>query len=171
MPGFHQSLNAYLGPLFEAAVSTSYAPIEYIGLTEGMTGFDSTGDAVELNPPIAGLSRDARRESGIHINLQPQGDRFILRTILGYSVAASYINNPILTNLTTSNIINNMIVAAYKVYGPRIQRLTFSRPDYPNEYIRELEHYAGYEIRLYGELSEVPTQFEQEDVNGTVNGI
>lgn len=156
---FLDELSDRTKPLFQA-VNHGYTPTEYVGLTEGMTGFFAHGqDAFALNPPIAGLTRDLTREQGIAVTQHPAGDRFILRTILGYATAARCVNDMAVCNLVISNLINSMMGAAYKVYGPRIQRLTFDRPGDPNgqEYLRELEHTACYEIRLYGELTPMET--------------
>lgn len=164
MPSFAESLNSHIEPLLQA-VNDGYVPIEYVGLTEGFTGFDSqTPDAFLLNPPVAGMVRDLRTHPGIALELQPEGDRFILRAVFGYSLAARFINQPYWGILGLSNIINYMVSSAYKVYGPRVQKLTFNRPGFgPN--ISELENNAGYEIRLYGELSNPAViEFEMETV-------
>lgn len=164
MPSFAEDLNTYCGLLFKS-VEESYIPSEYIGLTDGMTGYNSQGqDAFALNPPIAGAWKDLRSESGINIELQPEGDRFILRGVIGYAMAASHINNPGHFTLKISTLINGMVGAAYKVYGPRVQKLTFGRPPHNDTYFRELENSAGYEIRLYGELSPPEFTFEMETV-------
>jgi hypothetical protein len=167
MPSFVDHINEISTPLFEA-VNDGYIPFEYTGLTEGMTGFNSHGqDAFGLNPPIAGRWVEARQEPGIDIDEQPVGDRFILRTIIGYAMAAQSTQNSQIFYLRVANLINSMMIAAYKVYGSRILRLTFDRPvpdGLSQEYFRELEHSAGYELRLYGELQPAVLSFPMEDV-------
>lgn len=164
MPGFADFLNEQSKPYFEA-IDDGYVPSEYRGLTEGITSWESnTQQAFALNPPVAGANIDLRGSPGLEINLQPEGDRFILRTVIGYAMAAQCGASPVVFALRLSNLINAMVGAAYKVYGPRIQRVTFRRPREGRDYFRELEHTAGYEVRLYGELTPVARPLEMETV-------
>lgn len=156
MPSLEDEMNIALKPLCEA-VKNGYKPFEYIGLTEGMTNWDSSQmDAVSLNPPIAGIVRDLSREPGIEH--QAAGNRFILRTLFGYAAALRLTHEPGAFLLQSASLLNALTGAAYKVYGSRIISLSFDRPGpIPNTYFRELENFACYEIRLYGELHPVLT--------------
>ncbi len=166
MPNFDDSLNQFSRPLFQA-VNNGYIPSEYVGLTEGMTGFNSDEQgAFSLNAPIAGVLRDLLGSPGLALELQPTGDRFILRGVVGYALAVRILGDVGIFTLSISSLINGMLGAAYKVYGPRIVKLTFDRPGLaPEQYFIELENTAGYEVRLYGELAPA---FETEDANGTL---
>lgn len=165
MPNFEETLNQVCKPYFDQVEENNYIPVEYLRFPEGFTGFFSNReDAYALNPPIAGWAKDLRVEPGMDVENQPVGDRFILRSIMGYAMAARVGSNLPLFTLQLSNLINGMVSGAYKVYGPRIQRLSFRRPNQPTAYFREIENNAGYEIRLYGELSPARLQFEMETV-------
>lgn len=168
---FERDLNILGKSLFEAAVQPNYAPVDLIGLDVNcftMWHSDSD-DAFLLNPPIAGMLKDARTYPGLDVI--PDGDRFLLRSVLGYAAGARALSDSAMGTLIIANLINNMIMSAYKVYGPRIRRLTFARPGSQHVYFRELEHNAAFEVRLYGELTPVEQPLEREVADGTINGI
>jgi hypothetical protein len=163
MPSLVDELNINIKPFCEAVKNGDFIPTEFKYLDGGFTTFSSQGDdAIALNPPIAGQHVSLINEPGIDV--QPDGDRFILRSVIGYAMAARYLSNPAVFSLNMINLINHMTSAAYKFYGPRIIKLKFDRPGQDNfDYLRELQNSAGYEIRLYGELHP-PLSFEMEIV-------
>lgn len=172
MPGFEETLNSVAAPYFEQVETGAFTASEYSGLLEGITGFESNGqDAFALNMPVNGLSRDLRMSTGLEINQQPIGDRFVLRAMVGYATAAALVNNHELFVMKLSVIINNLVGSAYKVYGQRIRNLTFRRPSgrFRNDFFRESDNNAGYEIRLFGELTPVSELLEL-DMETVENG-
>lgn len=135
--------------LFKAA--EVYVPMHGV-IREGFTLIPKKQpDAFTLVGPIAGQIKDPRNSNPI-VSLEDQ-DSFILRTVIGTSMAKELQTNFPLGVLSLSGVINAAVTGAYLQYGNKIERITFKRPG-EKGYFRELENHAGFELRLFGKFKE-----------------
>lgn len=105
-------------------------------------------EAFNLLPPEAGMIKDRQ------LSKDELGDIIVIRRVIGYFYA-SRISSGDLNSNCLKPIIKEMVNTLITVRGFTPDKLnvgiygTFERPGSTNDYFRDLEHSAGYELRLY----------------------
>lgn len=126
--------------LFENA---DYEPLDIE--TNGVTQIpSSTQDAFALNSPFT----KSRLKSKVEIN-KDMYSGVLIRSVIPYSTMCGILNDFPRACFVFSNYMNSMLVKAEMYHNGKYETLTFKRPGTTNDYLREMENAAGYELRLY----------------------
>lgn len=135
-------------------VSKTYTPMKW-GFNEiSCTMIPEQAEAFSLAPLVSGWCKSP--EMG-KLETHKVGNKgLILRAVIGYRLMTKVDENFNDGVLILSNVINAMLCEAYqykKDSSDHFKIVTFNRPGQNNnEFFRELEHQAGFELRLYIEF-------------------
>lgn len=128
--------------------------IDYVGFTEDRTSttilYNRGDDAYILAPPIAGTVRTYQRD-GIHrVPEGYQGGVGVHRALISYS-AATRINTVADMVRTLSPIINVGVQDLINQFGNIMHgyKIAMVQLGWPQEYFRDSDNAAAFEIRLY----------------------
>lgn len=142
-------LNFWAEEFFSTANLSNFQPATF-HYREDQTSITIVPEKVEvfnLNSPIAGTIK--RVEPGVL-----KENAAIHRQVIGYIVAEKMAKNKSLFYYHLSLTLNNALLELTKILGPLdFRKITAAQPGSPGIYFREMENYAGIELRLFVERS------------------
>ena len=131
-----------------------------IGFEAGTTRVPKKEGAFNLNPPISGKIIDK-------VFTENPQEGIILRSVIGHYTMSRLLDNPKEVKNILSILVKSMILSLEKELGFSPDNLNYGKygffklPGKNQVYFREMENFAGYELRLYSDCYNIE-QYDKE---------